>query len=199
MRVEVIPSYEYERQRWKNGLGWTREIAREANAEGGFDWRVSIAEIDHDCGFSAFPGYRRILSLLSGEGIRLQFADGSEHIVPAPHGKIEFDGAESPSCQLIDGATTDFNLMWRPDRIDASFHHRPLIGSMVFFADADSEWLIYVLAGWAAVKEQRGYPRLAAGDSLRLRPDGIGSRRAIVEGAGELFTVKLSRTPPLVP
>ena len=42
----VIPANEYRRERWRNGLGWTREIHASMPASGGaWDWRLSIAEI----------------------------------------------------------------------------------------------------------------------------------------------------------
>ena len=54
-----LPAFGYQRQRWKNNLGWTREIAREPAAGDDFDWRLSLADIDQDCGFSRFPGCQR--------------------------------------------------------------------------------------------------------------------------------------------
>lgn len=200
MQAEHIPAYEYQRQRWKNGLGWTREVLREGADAERFDWRVSIAEIDQDCPFSAFPGYQRILVLLSGEGMRLRFDDdGSEHAVLPPHGLVRFDGRRSLHCQLIDGPTQDFNLMWAPDRVETLLHHRPLVGSMVFFAEPGSEWLIYLLSGWAQLKDGPQHPRLNAGDSLRLRPRDGGDRRALLEGAGEILCIKMTALPASTP
>ena len=43
----VIAANEYRRVRWKNGLGWTREILRQPDHED-WDWRLSIAEIEQD-------------------------------------------------------------------------------------------------------------------------------------------------------
>ena len=41
----LIPANEYRRERWKNGLGWTREIVRMPDSDA-WDWRLSIAEIE---------------------------------------------------------------------------------------------------------------------------------------------------------
>src|SRR5690606_4394683 len=46
-RIETIAANEYRRVRWRNGLGWTREIARMPHGDA-FDWRLSIAEIERD-------------------------------------------------------------------------------------------------------------------------------------------------------
>ena len=51
----VIPASEYRRERWRNQLGWTREIYKSPDG-GEWDVRLSIAEIERDSAFSAFPG-----------------------------------------------------------------------------------------------------------------------------------------------
>lgn len=191
MNITHLPAFEYQRMRWKNGLGWTREIAREPAGEGPFDWRLSIAEIDHDCDFSAFPGLRRSLVLLEGQGMRLDFADGTQTTLQPPHGRVDFSGDAALHCHLLDGPTRDFNLIWNPQRVDATVHHRPLAGSMVFFVGPGREWAIYVLSGQATVDASTNRVSLAPGDSLRLRAEASG--RAILEGAGELLAVQINR------
>ena len=55
--LRLLPPAEHRRVRWKNGGGWTTELARApAEGEGEFDWRISIAEVDVDGEFSRFPG-----------------------------------------------------------------------------------------------------------------------------------------------
>lgn len=63
----VIPATEYRRERWRNQLGWTREILRLGDADA-WSLRLSIAEIEQDAVFSAFPGIDRELVLLHGNG-----------------------------------------------------------------------------------------------------------------------------------
>ena len=58
-------------QRWKNGAGWTREIAlgpAGASADD-FGWRLSVAELEHDAPFSAFPGIDRCIVVIDGAGM----------------------------------------------------------------------------------------------------------------------------------
>ena len=66
--------------RWKNDAGWTSEILKVHDGEerdtNDWAWRLSIAEIESDAPFSAFPGVERVLVLLSGNGLRLRFDDG---------------------------------------------------------------------------------------------------------------------------
>ncbi|MBD8526488.1 HutD/Ves family protein [Pseudomarimonas arenosa] len=187
-----LPAFGYQRQRWKNNLGWTREIARQPGAGDEFDWRLSLADIDQDCGFSRFPGYQRSLVLLSGNGMRFRFDDGEVAELHPPHGRCDFSGDRALSCELLDGPTQDFNLIWRPDRVDARLLHRPLVGSMVFFAEPGSEWLIFNLAGHANVNVAGNSIALEPQDSVRLHPLAEQGR-AQLEGAGELLIIKIDR------
>ena len=77
--------------RWKNGAGWTSEIMKVPDADD-WDWRLSIAEIETDAPFSAFPGIERELVLLSGNGLRLRFDDGEVHELLPPHDRLRFAG-----------------------------------------------------------------------------------------------------------
>ena len=190
--TRVIPSIEYDRQRWRNGLGWTREILR-LPGEGDWALRLSIAEIEQDAAFSAFPGVDRELVLLRGEGLRLQFADGREVQLDPPHGRVRFEGEEVVQGVLVDGITHDFNLMWRRDVLEAELLHRPLVGSMLFFTDAQQAWAIHLLAGQAAFDAATGLPPLQAGDTAWL---AAGSRqRFALEGGGELLAIRVGHPP----
>jgi uncharacterized protein len=72
--VRALPT-----QRWKNGAGTTREVARgPADASfDDFDWRISLAEIERDAPFSAFPGIERCIVLLQGTGMEMLGEAGS--------------------------------------------------------------------------------------------------------------------------
>lgn len=214
MQPRLIRANSYRRERWRNDLGWTREIVRypenagallesphrdvRAAVEGSaFDYRISIAEIERDCAFSLFPGCDRHLVLLSGNGMTLEFDAGvagpAEAIdVLPPHGRLAFAGERSVHCRLLDGPTHDFNVMVRRDRWSAQVLHRPLVGSMVFFVEPRVSWAIYLLAGGARIKD--GDIALAPGDSMLLEcdPDAVNARH-ILDGAGEALLVRLQR------
>ena len=71
--MRLIRSKSYRRMPWKNGGGETTEIAvspQNASLEA-FDWRVSMARVESDGPFSAFPGIDRTLAVLEGQGIEL--------------------------------------------------------------------------------------------------------------------------------
>ena len=208
MSLRLIPANEYRRERWRNGLGWTREIARgdfqeiesahtdvRAVAEGpAYDWRLSIAEVDSDCAFSAFPGCDRVLLLLSGNGMELAFEDGETCTVAPPHGRVAFAGERGLQCRLLDGPTTDFNVIVRRDRCTMQVWHRPLVGSMVFFAEAGVLWAIHLIAGRATIKSAGESATLDAGDTALLET-GVtdASVRSILDGGGDVVLVRIQR------
>ena len=98
-------------QPWRNGGGVTRELlAWPVQAQ----WllRVSVATIDRSGPFSPFPGVERWFTVLTGAGVRLALADGLHTLAPGDE-PVQFDGEEAPDCALVDGPTTDLNLMLR--------------------------------------------------------------------------------------
>jgi environmental stress-induced protein Ves len=192
MSLRLIPANEYRRERWRNGLGWTREIARNPADSEQWDWRLSIAEVDNDCAFSAFPGCDRVLMLLSGNGMELQFDDGEASTVAPPHGRVAFAGERGLQCRLLDGPTTDFNAIVRRDRRTLQVLHRPLVGSMVFFAEAGVLWAIHLMAGRATIKSAGESVSLDAGDTALLET-GVtdASVRSILDGGGDVVLVKI--------
>ncbi len=187
--TRVIPSVEYRRERWRNGLGWTREILRVPDT-GEWQVRLSIAEIEQDAAFSAFPGIERELVLLRGQGLRLRFADGAVHTLLPPHDRMRFAGEAEIHGELVDGLTHDFNLMWRRDALEAELLHRPLVGSMFFFTEPAVAWAIHLLAGQAQFEGDPDLPPMDAGDTAWL---AAGPRRRFaLRGGGELLAIRLS-------
>lgn len=191
MRLLHLPAHEYRRERWRNERGWTREIHRHPEGVADWQWRVSIAEVDADAPFSAFPGCDRELVLLAGEGMDLVFEDGERVPLRPPHDRHRFAGERALRAELVSGPTHDFNLIWRREGVDAILLHRPLVGPMVFFAEPGVTWLAHLMSGQAAFKDLPRPLRLAAGDSVLMLPDPDGPARLILEGGGELLLAKL--------
>jgi len=190
-RSRVIPANEYRRERWRNGLGWTREIHAEPVAKGeAWTWRLSIAEIERDAPFSEFPGVDRELVLLSGNGLRLRFEDGEDALLEPPHGRLRFSGERAVTGLLVDGPTQDFNLMWRRDQVDARLWHRPLVGPMVIFAEPQTRWVVHLIAGQARFADDSGLPPLAAGDTALLEA-GATRLRHVLDGGGEALLIRV--------
>ena len=189
----LLRAQDYRRERWRNGAGWTREVHAHMLADGsGWDWRLSIAEIDQDAPFSAFPGVERELVLLEGNGLRLRFDDGGLVELHPPHDRLRFAGERALRGELVDGPTRDFNLMWRRDAVHARLWHRPLVGSMVLFADPGSTWALHVLAGQVRLRGDDASIDAMQGDTLLL-PGGAGVRRRHpLDGGGELLVIRVT-------
>lgn len=185
----VIPANEYQRSRWKNGLGWTREIVRVPDGDH-WDWRLSIAEIERDSEFSIFPGIDRDLALIRGNGLRLRFEDGEVAELAPPHGRFRFAGERVVIGELVDGTTHDFNLMWRRGVIETELLHRPLVGPMLFFVEPGTHWAIHLLSGQAEFDADSGLPPLWTGDTALLIGDA-GRRRYALQGGGELLAIRI--------
>jgi uncharacterized protein len=114
--AERIALRRIEPRPWKNGCGLTRELAiAPADAMGDFDWRLSVAVVARDAPFSAFPGVDRCIVLLEGAGMLLRV--GTEtHRLDRPFAPLAFSGDDTADAELIEGATTDFNVMVRRGR-----------------------------------------------------------------------------------
>jgi hypothetical protein len=127
---------------WKNGGGSTLEYARQP-ADGVWDWRLSVACVEADGPFSMFPGVDRILVLLTGAGMDLDVGGAAVPLRP-PFGHHRFDGEAAVHATLVEGVTTDLNLMWRRDRWMAQFTRRD--GP----ARVDAEMVVAYVASGAA-------------------------------------------------
>jgi environmental stress-induced protein Ves len=105
---------------WKNGGGVTQEILRAPPDAAEFDWRLSLATIDSPGPFSTFDDYHRTLVLVRGAGVELNFGQHGTTRLNAPGQTVSFDGAWQTSCTLLDGPSTDLNLIVSRDRARAA-------------------------------------------------------------------------------
>ena len=104
---------------WKNGGGATRELAcwpPGADMDH-FDWRVSVATIARSGPFSRFAGVDRVITLLTGDGVHLRQPEtGIDHLLEQALQPFAFAGDGGMDCDLLGGASSDFNLMTRRGR-----------------------------------------------------------------------------------
>lgn len=122
----ILKKETYKRAVWKNGLGFTDEVAifppTASLAKGDFLWRVSSAHIERASPFSVFPDHDRVLVILKGEGIRLThtFVEGeAEESVDLPTFEVyEFPGDVPSRCDLIQGSVTDLSVFVRKAEVE---------------------------------------------------------------------------------
>jgi environmental stress-induced protein Ves len=117
--MEIIRYAELKAQPWRNGGGVTREVASHpagapsgpVTGDGGWDWRVSIADVSKAGEFSVFPGMDRVLTVLEGELLLLS-VDGSEHPLEK-YRPFRFSGDAAAAGSLPTGDIRDLNVITR--------------------------------------------------------------------------------------
>ncbi len=192
IRLTLLKASAGRRVRWKNDGGWTTEIARDpADSAAEFRWRVSIADIEADGPFSEFPDIERELILLAGNGIELDIGDEPPLRLGERFQRARFAGEAQVECRLIAGPTRDFNVMTRRGDVRAELLARPLVGSMVLFAETDVVWIVHALSGRAEARAGDAEAAIEPGDTLRI-DFGRDPGRVVIEGSGEIVLVKLS-------
>jgi uncharacterized protein len=105
----VVRLEDVKPQPWKNGGGLTRELLAWPTVE---NWlvRISVADIETDGPFSAFPGIKRSITVLNGAGIWL---DTPLDVQLRPRDPpFTFPGNLAPQCRLVRGPTRDLNAMF---------------------------------------------------------------------------------------
>ncbi|KAA9000676.1 HutD family protein [Affinibrenneria salicis] len=146
--------------RWRNGGGETREIVRFPAGQDTFGWRASIATISASGAFSRFPATDRVITLLQGDGVELEF-DGKPPHALRVNQPFCFAGEESVYARLHGDASLDFNIMTARD----SFSARVCVSGETQRAETGVAW---VIAGqWRAA----GRP-LSAGQGAWWLQDG---------------------------
>ena len=188
--MQIIPASEYVLKQWHNGLGWTREIYQHQLPEHDhWLWRLSIADINKTSAFSRFDATERILLLLQGQGLVLENKSrGEQRKLDQLFDSYAFNGEEDIEASLTDGAVQVFNVMVRQGQIQATLIRRPLVGSMVFFADSCTSWAIYMVNGRAGFSSELSEALMDTGDTAIL--SSRERRRYLLEGSGDIWIIR---------
>lgn len=114
--IHTVSLEQVAAQPWRNGGGVTQELLAWPVEAAGSDWqlRISVARIESNGPFSAYPGVERWFAVLQGDGVALRFAN-RRLMLGAGSEPVRFEGAAAPGCDLLDGPTQDLNLMVRSD------------------------------------------------------------------------------------
>ena len=172
---------------WANGGGLTREVARSGptGTAPGFDWRVSVAEVDRPGPFSRLPEVDRVILLVRGTGLVLS-VDGRERLLD-PLTPFAFSGDSTTTCELHNGPTWDLNVMTARDRVAATVEVIELTGRRELRQGAGEEVLVVATGGGATAVNTAGGPvELADLDAV--------AGPAILDGRGAVVVVHLVTT-----
>jgi len=133
--IELIRADQYTIMLWKNGAGFTLEIAR-SQGEADFDWRISMADVTTSGPFSLFPNKQRIISVLDGQGIVLHVDE-----LPAKTLKqgdiFAFHGESQVQSELLEGEIRDLNLIYDPVKFHARFQWLNDAAEQAFISSAE--------------------------------------------------------------
>ncbi|MDY7373736.1 HutD family protein [Acinetobacter oleivorans] len=163
--IELIRADQYTKMLWKNGAGFTLEIAR-SQGKADFDWRISMADVTTSGPFSLFPNKQRIISVLDGKGMVLHVDD-----LPAKtlnQGDIfAFHGESQVQSELVDGAIRDLNLIYDPAKFHARFQWLDGAVEQAFISSAD---LIFIFNSGSEteVNVDEHFVRIAAHETLKI-------------------------------
>ena len=187
MSVTLIRWDQHRVMPWRNGQGTTREVAVEPGAapDRPFLWRLSIASVEADGPFSAFPGYDRTILMLDGKGMELHFQEAAGIAVSARFVPVHFDGGWTTTCHLTGGPVRDLNLM--VDRARARADSR--VTGAGRLETSGGTVLVHALDGPLSVICGGPHTDLASGETLRLdQPDCP----VALAGAGRAFVADIT-------
>jgi environmental stress-induced protein Ves len=112
--MEIIRFADLKPEPWRNGGGVTRQIAGHScgsGRDGGWDWRVSLAEVSKACDISQFPAMERALTVVEGE-LLLLTVDGAEQPVEK-YRPFRFPGGAATTCALPTGDVRNLDVITR--------------------------------------------------------------------------------------
>ena len=186
MELRHLTSADSRRVPWKNGRGVTEELLlwppSTSFERGDFEWRIARAGVAEDAPFSPFPGFERVLVVISGPGLRLAHGAAAPVVVPPlqPH---VFSGDDPTRAGLLGGPVSDLNVLARRGVARAQV-------AVLRGAGAELHADHAVLHAVAALRAQVGESgvALAAGESLWIREAAAELR--VTGGVGVLVQIR---------
>lgn len=136
--IQVLTVENYKRMPWKNGQGFTLEVARShGSGLADFDWRVSIADVKSAGSFSHFSNRKRIIGVLDGGAGLVLNVDQKPPAILHQKQFFAFDGESDVHAELLDEPIRDFNLIYNPDKYRARLQWVNSQGMSSWVSDAD--------------------------------------------------------------
>ncbi len=168
--MRIIRNDDFREGRWRNGKGVSWDIASDPPGTEDFGWRLATALIETDVPFSLYPDTDRIFTLISGEGLDLDFEGGRSLVVHQQFVPHPFACDVPAYCRLRKGPCRALNLFTRRGAWQATAE----ILSSGAEITHDGPILLFALAGAADVDEAS----LGEGDAAVTE----GRVRAATEG-----------------
>lgn len=152
--MKTIKKNYYQIMPWKNGLGMTAQIDKDSNDW----WRLSQASIIHpNTQFSEFKNCKRILTILTGDGLKLNDKFIYKNEI------FEFSGDLKIECELLGSEVLDLGLIYVADKIRAKMYFINFDQFYTFKNNADISFL-YCAEGKCIVYNEY----IETGDTVKL-------------------------------
>lgn len=123
MKISLLKNQTYRSMPWKNGRGFTSEIAifpvGSTLEKNNFSWRLSSAEVTENGPFSIFPNCDRYLTVIEGSGLKLHFETESKLI--DQNSFLQFSGELKVQGELIFGKIKDLNFILKKNTNKVQF------------------------------------------------------------------------------
>ncbi|MEX0808401.1 MAG: HutD family protein [Dongiaceae bacterium] len=195
MTARLIRPDAHRVMKWKNGGGMTAEIAiapEGADLAGdGFLWRLSLASIEEDGPFSAFPGIDRSIMLVEGAGMTLTTGTGTVISLDRRFVPQDFPGEWAVRCRLASGPVRDLNLMVNRARATRRWEIVELGAKPARLAANGQTLILHALAGHAVLSGIAGIERITEGDTAIAAAGDIAANAA-VSGEGTIFVATIA-------
>lgn len=167
--IQILTSANYKTMPWKNGLGSTIELARDAGQDmQQFLWRISMADVSTNGPFSIFPDRQRLLSILEGEGLRLNFVQRGLQQTVKGLDVCAFSGEDVIESVLLDGPVRDFNLIYSAAHFSAQMKKFNGDLTAIELNSGAEIILIYNHAQPITLELDQQYYPLNSGESLKV-------------------------------
>lgn len=167
--IQILTSADYKTMPWKNGLGCTIELARDAGQDmQQFLWRISMADVSTNGPFSIFPDRQRLLSILEGEGLRLNFVQRGLQQTVRGLDVCAFSGEDVIESVLLDGPVRDFNLIYSAAHFSAQMKKFNGDLTAIELNSGAEIILIYNHAQPITLELDQQYYPLNSGESLKV-------------------------------
>ncbi|WEZ85092.1 HutD family protein [Rhizobium sp. 32-5/1] len=161
--MRILRQPDYRVMPWKNGGGFTTEIAvfPEDGDLSGFDWRISMAVVSTDGPFSAFPGIDRTLIVLEGEGMELAVGGEPPVCLTPTSSPLPFPADVATTARLVSGPITDLNIMTRRGRWAHRVERRRIEGT--FDIESSGDTLLVLALSPSRLDATRANPSRSTG------------------------------------
>lgn len=111
--MEVLNESDFKTVAWKNGAGVTIDLLMRPTGatHETFDLRLARAPITSEGPFSSYPDIDRIITLIRGQRLELDFGDRALSLTPFV--PVSFDSTLAPRSRLPEGPVEVMNVMTR--------------------------------------------------------------------------------------